>query len=101
MVSAEELEDDNEFNDIKEDVKTECSDHGEVLNVLIPRYKDGYSTGTVGYIFVEFARSSDARTAAIALNGRKFAEKIVEVTYVSFSLFSVAFENNHHILSIV
>ena len=37
MVTKEELEDDQEFFDIIEDVRAECSEYGQVISVLIPR----------------------------------------------------------------
>jgi len=83
MVTAQELEDDNEYEDIKEDVRLECSDHGRVTNIVIPRMKEAYSSQVVGYIYVEFLESSMARAAALILNGRKFADKTVVVEYVS------------------
>jgi hypothetical protein len=52
MVTEEELEDENEFLDIREDVRLECAAHGPVLDVLIPRVKDGYSASIVGELFL-------------------------------------------------
>ena len=81
LVSHEELEDDAEFADISEDIRLECSDHGQVLRVFIPRVKDGYPSSVEGFIFVEFANGKSAQNAAINLDGRKFAENVVEVEY--------------------
>jgi splicing factor U2AF subunit len=91
MVSHEELEDDAEYNDIVEDIRAECSDHGSVSRVFIPRMKDGYPSSIEGFIFVEFYNSDMARLAAMALNGRKFADKFVEVQFVSFSFYFTIF----------
>lgn len=82
-MSQEELENDQEFDDIREDVKIECSSHGEVLAVLIPRQMDGFPGAIEGNIYVEFRESTMARNAALSLIGRKFADKIVKVDYVS------------------
>lgn len=83
MVEREELEDDSEFADIKEDVKDECSQHGRVRLVLLPRAKDGFPYAVEGSIFVEFEAAEGARAAAMALRGRKFADKTVALSYVS------------------
>lgn len=84
MVGGEELQDDLEFQDIKEDVQQECSQYGNVLSVLIPRGKDGFVNVTEGSIYVMFSDVSMAVKAAGALYGRKFAERVVIVEFVSF-----------------
>jgi hypothetical protein len=85
MVERSELEDDSEFNDIKEDVTDECSQHGRVRQVLLPRLKDGFPYEVEGSIFVEFEMPDGARAAAMALRGRKFADKTVALSYVRAS----------------
>lgn len=82
MVTREDLENDAEFFDIREDVRLECEDHGRVMQVIIPRSKDGFPPATEGNIFVEFADVPSATKAAFALNGKKFAERTVVVQYV-------------------
>ena len=86
MITSRDLENDLEYEDIKEDVRLECSDHGVVVQVLIPRRRSGYPIESEGLIFVEFQRSDMARNAALALNGRRFAERTVVVEYVSFQV---------------
>lgn len=86
MVTHDDLSNDAEYEEIKEDVRLECSDHGQVLSVVIPRLKDGYPPSTEGHIYVEFAITECAKMAAMALNGRKFADRTVVVQYVSHLL---------------
>ena len=40
MVTFEELADDQEYADILDDVRSECSSYGAVVKVLIPRIKE-------------------------------------------------------------
>ena len=82
LVTAAELEDDAEFDDICIDIKTECSQYGIVKTVIIPRVKEGYPASCEGSVFVEFATEEHARKASEALGGRKFAERTVVVDYV-------------------
>ncbi len=84
MVTAEDLRVDSEYEDIREDVRLECAEHGQVLRVFIPRVRDGFSPAIEGLIFVEFYSAGMAKSAAMVLNGRKFADKIVVVNYVSY-----------------
>jgi splicing factor U2AF subunit len=83
MVTHDDLSNDQEYEEIKEDVRLECMDHGQVLSVVIPRLKDGYPASTEGHIYVEFTITECAKMAALALNGRKFADRTVVVQYVS------------------
>lgn len=82
MITKEELMDDGEYKDIVEDVHGECSQYGQVAEVLIPRSKDGYPESADGSVFIEFVSENDAKTAAIALTGRKFEDRILSVDYV-------------------
>lgn len=88
MVTVEELQDDQEFGDICEDVKEECSQHGKVLSVLIPRVKENYPKQCEGSVFVEFELPEVARAAALSLSGRKFAGRTVDVDYFDETKFA-------------
>lgn len=81
MLTPQDLQSDSEIADIKEDVRLECIEHGRVIQVLIPRRKEGYAVE--GLIFVEFQAPAMARSAALVLHGRKFADNTVGVQYVS------------------
>lgn len=83
MVTHDDLENDAEYDDIKEDVRLECMDHGQVSSIVIPRVKDGYPSASEGHIFVEFANPMHAKAAGTALHGRKFGTNTVMVQYVS------------------
>ncbi|TMW55104.1 hypothetical protein Poli38472_013866 [Pythium oligandrum] len=81
MVTADELEDDEEYNDILDDIKTECERFGPVLSLVIPRPRDGYHTA-VGKVFVEFADIASAQGASQELHGRGFANRTVSVEFM-------------------
>ena len=83
MVTSAELQDDEEYEDIIRDVRGECSSYGQVLQILIPRVRDGFPSFSEGLIFVEFMTSGDATVAHANLSGRKFADRTVMVNYVS------------------
>lgn len=79
MVTSEEIQDDSEYADIMEDVRLECSDHGAVLKVLIPRRKENYPAHAEGNIYVEFSDTTGASAAKRSLAGRKFDNRTVIV----------------------
>ncbi|CAF1486188.1 unnamed protein product [Adineta steineri] len=81
MVTEEELRDDEEFEDIMEDVREECSKYGSVKSLEIPRPIQGVDVPGVGKIFVEFTSLGECQKAQQALSGRKFANRVVVTSY--------------------
>jgi len=82
MVIEEELVDDDEYNDICEDVKEECSKFGQVKSVFIPRPSPDFQVRGVGKIFVEFQAVESCKIAQQALAGRKFAGRTVVTSFI-------------------
>ncbi|KAF9221321.1 hypothetical protein BS17DRAFT_768630 [Gyrodon lividus] len=104
MVTPDDLIDDQEYGDIYEDVKEECSKYGAVGDLRIPRpvKKDkskwapgepGQQTAIdaqradeaagVGRVYVKFADGSSAQDALKALAGRSFAGRSIIATVLS------------------
>ncbi|KAL0962414.1 hypothetical protein UPYG_G00339730 [Umbra pygmaea] len=81
MVAVEELLDDEEYEEIVEDVRDECSKYGQVKSVEIPRPVHGLEVPGTGKIFVEFMTLFDSQKAMQALTGRKFANRVVVTKY--------------------
>ncbi|XP_046700017.1 U2 small nuclear RNA auxiliary factor 2b isoform X8 [Silurus meridionalis] len=81
MVAPEELLDDDEYEEIVEDVRDECSKYGQVKSIEIPRPVDGLEIPGTGKIFVEFTTVFDSQKAMQALTGRKFANRVVVTKY--------------------
>uniref|UniRef100_A0A8B9KBY0 Splicing factor U2AF subunit n=1 Tax=Astyanax mexicanus TaxID=7994 RepID=A0A8B9KBY0_ASTMX len=81
MVSPEELLDDDEYEEIVEDVREECSKYGQVKSIEIPRPVDGLEVPGTGKIFVEFMSVFDSQKAMQGLTGRKFANRVVVTKY--------------------
>jgi splicing factor U2AF subunit len=50
MVTPEELEDDEEYEDIMEDIKEECNKYGYVVSIEIPRPIEGVDVPGVGKV---------------------------------------------------
>ncbi|XP_009629636.1 splicing factor U2af large subunit B [Nicotiana tomentosiformis] len=83
VVSADELNDDEDYQDILEDMRTECGKFGSLVNVVIPRPSpNGEPTPGVGKVFLEYADVDSASKARQSLNGRKFGgNQVVAVFY--------------------
>ncbi|XP_033756528.1 splicing factor U2AF 50 kDa subunit-like isoform X1 [Pecten maximus] len=81
MVAPEELEDEEEYEDILEDVKEECGKYGIVRSIEIPRPIKGVEVPGCGKIFVEFNSIIDCQKAQQALTGRKFSNRVVVTSY--------------------
>ncbi|MCJ1477594.1 hypothetical protein MMC13_006267 [Lambiella insularis] len=90
MVTAEELIDNQDYEEIVEDVKEECEKYGPVLEIKVPRPSGGSrQSNGVGKIFIKYDTPESARKALAALAGRKFADRTVVTTYFSEENFEV------------
>ncbi|CAM8943996.1 unnamed protein product [Rhodiola kirilowii] len=81
-VTAEDLLDADEYEEILEDMREECKKFGALVNIIIPRPTfDGDHTHGVGKVYLEYADTSSCANARNALNGRKFGGNTVSAIY--------------------
>ena len=76
MLTQQDLDDDNEYNDILEDTRDECSSFGTLKNIVIPRKGPGATK-----IFLEYMTAEDAGKAIAGLAGRTFDGRKVTAVY--------------------
>lgn len=101
MVTPDELGDEEEYEEILEDIREECSKFGAVKSVEIPRpvpgvevsrselphpmplYKLSFSFQVpgCGKVYVEFNGIADCQNAQHSLTGRKFSNRVVVTSY--------------------
>uniref|UniRef100_A0A0E0BM77 Splicing factor U2af large subunit n=1 Tax=Oryza glumipatula TaxID=40148 RepID=A0A0E0BM77_9ORYZ len=83
VVSADELKDDEEYEDIMEDMRLEAGKYGNLIKVVIPRPDpSGLPVAGVGKVFLEYADVDGATKAKTAMHGRKFGgNPVVAVFY--------------------
>ncbi|KAM0975486.1 hypothetical protein ACFX13_018798 [Malus domestica] len=83
VVTADELRDDTEYDDILEDMRLEGEKFGTLVNVIIPRPRpNGELAPGVGKVFLEYADTEGSTKARTGLNGRKFGgNQVVAVFY--------------------
>ncbi|KAK1322929.1 Splicing factor U2af large subunit B [Acorus calamus] len=83
VVSADELKDDEEYEDILEDMREEGRKYGNLVNVVIPRPPpNGEPTPGVGKVYLEYTDVDGAMKARQGLHGRKFGgNSVVAVFY--------------------
>ncbi|KAG0176452.1 hypothetical protein DFQ28_002675 [Apophysomyces sp. BC1034] len=82
MVTPEELENDDEYQDIWDDIEEECSKYGKVMDIKIPRPKSGHSSAGLGKIYVRFETNDQTLAALRALAGRKFSDRTVLTSFL-------------------
>jgi splicing factor U2AF subunit len=82
-VNEDELKDDEDYEDIVEDMRTECGKYGNLVNVVIPRPNpNGEPVPGLGKVFLEYTDVESAAKARMGLNGRKFGgNQVVAVFY--------------------
>jgi len=84
MVTREELVDDEEYEDIRDDIRSECQKSGTVLSLEVPRPVEGEPDGPgVGKIYVEFQTTEEAQKSQASLSGRKFGGNVVMTSFWS------------------
>ncbi|KAH7290728.1 hypothetical protein KP509_30G061500 [Ceratopteris richardii] len=81
LVSVDDLRDDQEYADIYDDIKEECSKFGTVTKLVIPRPEGGSEVAGLGKAFVEYSDIEGARKAKASLHQRKFAGNSVIAAY--------------------
>ncbi|KAI6197865.1 hypothetical protein M3Y94_01275900 [Aphelenchoides besseyi] len=81
MITEEDLGDDEEYEDILDDIRSECAKYGTVISLEVPRPIQGQEVRGVGKVFVEFQSPSECQKAQAALTGRKFANRVVVTSY--------------------
>ncbi|KAL8123819.1 splicing factor U2af large subunit B-like isoform X2 [Apium graveolens] len=83
VVTEDELKDDEDYEDILADMKTECGKFGDLVNVVIPRPNpNGEASAGVGKVFLEYVDTESASKARTGLHGRKFGgNQVVAVFY--------------------
>ncbi|KAI5466272.1 hypothetical protein BGZ63DRAFT_420774 [Mariannaea sp. PMI_226] len=90
MVTAEELMDNDDYEEICEDVREECSKYGNIIDLKVPRPTGGSrQSAGVGKIFVKFESTESTTNALKSLAGRKFADRTVVTTYFPEENFDV------------
>eukprot|EP00245_Coleochaete_scutata_P012905 TRINITY_DN508_c0_g4_i2.p1 TRINITY_DN508_c0_g4~~TRINITY_DN508_c0_g4_i2.p1 ORF type:complete len:397 (-),score=99.82 TRINITY_DN508_c0_g4_i2:626-1816(-) len=81
VVSPQELQEDNEYEEIKEDMRDECGKYGTLTNLVIPRPRPGENVPGVGKVFVEYTDIAGSSKAKASLHGRKFGGNTVVATF--------------------
>lgn len=84
MLTEDDLKDDQEYTEILEDTRDECSQFGTLKQVIIPRLGEKGATK----IFLEYSSSEDAAKAIQGLAGRTFDGRKVEAVYYDEAKFS-------------
>lgn len=81
VVTEEELEDDNEYEAILEDMEDEGRRFGTLVEVLIPRPRDEKLRSAAGRIFLRYSKLEEAERAQATMTERRFGDHIVKATF--------------------
>jgi splicing factor U2AF subunit len=84
MLNPQDLENADEYNDILEDTRDECSQYGQLVSVVIPKANEVGATE----IFLEYASCEEAAKAIQGLQGRTFDGKQVEARFFDEAKFA-------------
>lgn len=81
MIKPDDLNDPEDIEDIKADVRDECSNYGQVKTVQIP----GKSESGAGCVYVLFADTGEAVKAQGVMHGRLFDGQQIQATFYDVS----------------
>ncbi|ODQ52312.1 hypothetical protein SAICODRAFT_93771 [Saitoella complicata NRRL Y-17804] len=81
MVTPDDLQDPEEYEEICEDIRDECSKYGRVLDLKIPRNSTGRQSSGVGKVYVRFEDKEMCTKALRELAGRKFDGRTVLTSF--------------------
>jgi RNA recognition motif-containing protein len=77
MLTSDDLQNNDEYNDIVDDTKEECSQFGQLVSVIIPRLNQPGATK----VYLEYTTSNDAANAISKLQGRTFDGRLVQAQF--------------------
>jgi RNA recognition motif. (a.k.a. RRM, RBD, or RNP domain) len=82
MVMDEDLEMDEDYNGLMDEVRGECAKYGKLLGMKVPRRaSDLVQSTAIKKIFLEYATTQDAMNAEDELSGRQFGPNVVRVSH--------------------
>lgn len=77
MVTEEDLETEDSYQGLKDEVAEECRKYGQLIQIVIPR------DAPHRRIYLQYATVSDAEAARKELQGRKFGDAMVQTSFLS------------------
>jgi splicing factor U2AF subunit len=82
MVTDEDLQTDEDYDGLKEEVAEEVAKFGKLISMEIPRKASGLiEPSAIRKIFLEYATVQDSANAERELAGRQFGPNVVEASY--------------------
>jgi splicing factor U2AF subunit len=83
MITSNDLNDPEELEDIKTDIKSECGNYGTVIDLVIPTLNQPGA----GKVYLKYSNVSEAQVAKSALQGRSFGDSTVICTFYDVEKF--------------
>ena len=83
IIKGLDIEEEEKYNEIKEDLKNECEKYGKVLEVFMPRkdVEDNETPG-MGNAYIMFDNVEESKLARKFLSMKKFNNKLIYIQYV-------------------
>jgi splicing factor U2AF subunit len=83
MVTHADLKEDEEYEDVFADIKEEVAKFGALVNMSMPRPKEGVEDASAGvlFVFLQYADIGSSTNAAQALHGRRFGGRHVVAAF--------------------
>ncbi|KAG0610469.1 hypothetical protein M758_7G068200 [Ceratodon purpureus] len=89
VVTPNQLKNNKEYQEILEDMKSECEKYGNLVNVVIPRPRGGEDVFGLGKVFLQYSDIVGAANAKALLHGQRFDGNLVVAKYYPEDKFEV------------
>ena len=83
IIKGLDIEDEDKYNEIKDDIKNECEKYGKVLDIFMPR-KDVEDNATpgMGNAYVMYENIEQSKLARKFLSLKRFNNKSIYIQYI-------------------
>ena len=83
IIRGLDIEEDEKYNEIKEDLKNECEKYGKVLDIFMPRkdVEDNETPG-MGNAYIMFESVEQSKLARKFLSMKRFNNKLIYIQYI-------------------
>ncbi len=83
IIKGLDIEEEDKYNEIKDDLKTECEKYGNVLDIFMPRkdVEDNETPG-MGNAYIMFENIEESKLARKFLSMKRFNNKLIYIQYI-------------------
>eukprot|EP00825_Cyclidium_porcatum_P003347 TRINITY_DN11557_c0_g1_i4.p1 TRINITY_DN11557_c0_g1~~TRINITY_DN11557_c0_g1_i4.p1 ORF type:complete len:222 (-),score=42.90 TRINITY_DN11557_c0_g1_i4:160-825(-) len=93
LIDCDQIEDDKFYSEVFDDLQSELEKIGKVIQIVIPRIKEGFEPESIGNVFVVYENQKLAQIAKLCLKIRNLVEMMllqnimIQISFLTSYLF--------------